>query len=150
MPVRSGPPPDLNSGKSRRLKGAPKTLPPEGYSGPVPRFPLPNAEKRELQVWRWAWTQPQAAQWAVEGEWRTDMVAEWVRMKVRAEDPTSPASILAQATAMRHQVGLTPAGLRENGWVIAAPRPTAVADEPAAPKGPSSRDRLRAVGERGA
>lgn len=148
MPVRSGPPPDPNSRTSRTQKGAPVQLPPEGYSGPVPRFPLPSPMKREQDVWRWAWRQPQAAQWAKEGEWRSDMVAEWVRMKVRAEDPTSPASILAQATAMRHQVGLTPAGLRENGWIIGAPRATqAEIERKQRDRGPSSRDRLKAADE---
>lgn len=149
MPVRSGPKPDLNSGKSLKLKGAPKALPAEGYDGPVPRFPLPKATSRERDVWRWAWRQPQAHAWAEQGEWRSDMVAEWVRMKVRAEDLDSPASLLTQATAMRHQVGLTPAGLRENGWVISKPAATesevTAAIERAA--GTSSRDRLRSVGD---
>lgn len=146
--MRSGPKPDPESLKSSRLGRAFRSLPAEGFLGKVPRFPLPQASSRERAVWKWAWSTPQACAWDVDGAWRVDMVAEWVRMKVRAEAPDAPASLSAEALRLRHQIGLTPAGLKENGWTIAAPAAATVAASPEPPAGvvpiTSARDRLRA------
>ena len=142
--VRSGPPPNPNSAESDRRKRGFRALPAEGYAGDVPRFPLPNPTARERAVWAWAWTQPQAVAWADDGAWRADMVAEWVRMKVRAENRKAPASLTTQATALRHQIGLTPAGLKENGWTIAAPV-VEPGQSAALVVSSSARDRLRVV-----
>lgn len=142
--LRSGPKPDPNSLKSARRGLTFTTLPAEGYQGKVPRFPLPDSLPRERAVWRWAWRTPQAAAWATEGEWRADMVAEWVRWKVRAEGPDAPSSFASEALRLRHQIGLTPAGLKECGWVIGAV--VAQAEEPEKQAGrTSARDRLRMV-----
>lgn len=81
-------------------------------------FPLPEASERELQVWGEVWTTPQAAAWAQE-PWRHRTVAQWVRWSVRMEAPTCPASVAAGVLRMADQIGLSPAGLKENGWAIA-------------------------------
>lgn len=142
--IRSGPPPNPNSLESDRRKRGFRALPAEGYAGPVPKFPLPGPTVREKAVWAWAWATPQATAWADDGAWRADMVAEWVRMKCRAEKRDAPSTVSSEALRLRHQIGLTPAGLKENGWTIAA----LVTPEPAAQASPaagSARDRLRVV-----
>jgi hypothetical protein len=144
--IRSGPQPDPNSLKSDRLKRGFRALPAEGYTGEPPRFPLPGPTVREKAVWEWAWTTPQAVAWAADGAWRADMVAEWVRMKCRAEKRDAPSTVSSEALRLRHQVGLTPAGLKENGWIIAAPE-VAQPDQPTAAPTTSARARLRSVAD---
>lgn len=114
---RSGPAPDPSSGRSDRRGLTFDQLPAEGYAGEVPDFPLPKPLKRELAVWAEAWTTPQAAAWARE-PWRQRTVAQWVRWSVRAEDREAPASLIVAVVRLADQIGMTPAGLRENGWQI--------------------------------
>ncbi|MEU1432144.1 hypothetical protein ABZ412_34260 [Nocardia sp. NPDC005746] len=145
---RSGPQPDPRSARSDRRGLQLTALPSEGYSGDVPEFPLPRPKVREKALWRLIWTYPQAVAWARE-PWRWETVAMYVRWKVRAELADATA---ADATAMRQlgdQIGLTPAGLKENGWCIAVDevshaRAAAVEKPPAAtPSAPTRR--LRAM-----
>lgn len=148
---RSGPLKDPNSGRSDRAGFRLDSLPNEGYKGKPPAFPLPafiptvpqdveqlgeqlgltggelqsKAAKvfraRELRVWREAWTSPQAAVWARES-WRWPVVAEYCRLKVTIEqDPGANAALVGQLHRYRDQLGLTPAGMRFNGWKIAEP-----------------------------
>lgn len=116
---RSGPSIDPNSGRSDRRGISFSALPSEGYGGDVPPFPLPDASRRELDVWADLWSTPQAAGWSLQS-WRWGQVADLVRMQVRAEDAEAPVGIYAQVRAARADLGLTPAGLKENGWAIAA------------------------------
>lgn len=131
--------------KSKGLLGAIK-LPPEGFQGEdfPPLFDLlPAATEREGVVWSDAWATPQAAQWISE-PWRWRTIAMWVRYTVRMEDPESPAALGAVTTRFADQIGLTPAGLRENGWVIEASEPASAAKTPAKSAGKPVR-RLRSV-----
>jgi hypothetical protein len=96
------------------------SLPKEGYVGPVPKFPLPQASAREHEFWKEIWTTPQAAGWAIE-PWRHPTVAMYVRTFVRCEDDEVPAGVLAQLTNLANQIGLTSAGLAAIGWQIADP-----------------------------
>lgn len=173
---RSGPQPDPQSGRSERRGYKLEALPSEGYQGPVPEFPLEpivlfveywegsgaDREKhkdideggtgsfrdREAQVWAEAWTTPQACAWSMES-WRWPVVAEYCRLKVVIElDPSASAALVGQLHRYRDQIGLTPAGMRENGWSIAkdevaARRESTPADVSGAP---APRRRLRAVG----
>lgn len=161
---RSGPPPDPSSGRSeRRLKAGEKILgqrfgrlPRGGFTGRLPAWPLSTTSAREREVWKQAWRTPQAAAWATE-PWRHRSVALWVRATVRCEDPTVPAAMLTATIRLADQIGLTPAGLRENGWEIEeAPGSRAAAEAatppgpgPAAPPAPAPgtplRDRLKVV-----
>jgi len=134
---RSGPPMDPTSGRSDARGVVLTALPSEGYRGDVPDFPLPGASERESELWARVWATPQACAWSIQ-PWRHYIVGQWVRWSVRAEDPESSASVVAAVIRFADQIGLTPAGLKENGWAIAAdevaaktqPRPESD-DEPA-------------------
>lgn len=144
---RSGPPPDPNSGRSERRGFSLTALPNEGYRGAIPEFPLPGALDRELSVWESLWRTPQACAWAREA-WRWMNVADLVRLQVRGEALDAPVNIATVVRQLRADLGLTPAGLKENGWAIAAAdiEPSAPAAESSAPAKPrSSRDRLSVV-----
>src|SRR5699024_6439103 len=100
-----------------------QALPNEGFQGRVPDWPLgPGPDEvagRELAVWAEVWSTPQAAAWALES-WRWPIVAEYCRLKSIVEaDPAASAALVAQLHRYRDQIGLTPAGLVENGWAIA-------------------------------
>lgn len=141
--ARSGPAPDPNSGRSAARGLDFSALPSEGYKGDVPDFPLdpivlfsehfedgakvreadPEASadfhSREGLVWVEAWRTPQGAAWARES-WRWPVIAEYCRLKVAVElDPASNAALVGQLHRYREQIGLTPAGLRLNGWQVA-------------------------------
>ena len=122
--VRSGPAPDPSSGRSEKRKYLLTALPVDGYSGPVPKFPLPadgdvKRAAREKALWRDAWRSPQACAWSMEA-WRTRIVAQYCRVAAVVElDPSASAALVAQLHRFRDQLGLTPAGLRHNGWRIA-------------------------------
>lgn len=142
---RSGPRPDPRSARSERRGLVVTSLPAEGFSGKPPAFPLVPARvlrwesedgrrwqvvdadatrgrrKRELELWRWAWKQPQACAWAMPSEsWRVQTVAMWVRTFAICESPEATASEKTALLRLADQVGLTPAGLKENGWAIAS------------------------------
>ena len=116
---RSGPKPDEKSGRSERRGVEFAALPAEGFTGDIPEFPLPGASGREIDVWSEAWRTPQAAAWSVES-WRWRAVAMWVRWSVRMEAEDASAALGQVVTRYADQIGLTPAGLKENGWKIAA------------------------------
>lgn len=142
---RSGPQADPRSGRSdaRGLKFT--ALPSEGFAGDIPEFPMPDATEREAEVWAELWRTPQAAAWDAE-PWRIRSVAMYCRWSVRSEGDV-PAAFLGQVHRLGDQIGLTPAGLRENGWAIAADEVT----EKRAEKSPATEGkaaparRLRAV-----
>lgn len=148
---RSGPRPDENSLTSAARGLVLTALPPGGYEGEVPSFPLPGPTRREREVWAEVWRTPQACAWAVQ-PWRHRSVAMWARWSVRMEAKDAPASLGTVVVRLADQIGLTPAGLKENGWKIAPvgeEAKPAVKSE-AAPQRQSSRDRLRVVAGGGA
>jgi hypothetical protein len=112
---RSGPQPDPNSATSERRGLQFKLLPREGFTGRVPAFPLPKPSARERAVWTQLWRTPQAAMWDLE-RWRMPSIGLYCRLFVRAESPESSSSLVAQLHRLADQLGLTPAGLKENGW----------------------------------
>jgi hypothetical protein len=71
----------------------------------------------ESALWKLLWRTPQAAAWISE-PWRHETIATYVRWRVRMHDPEAPASIGATVIRLADQIGLTPAGLRENGWEL--------------------------------
>ena len=169
---RSGPAPDPESVRSERRGYKLTSLPSEGYRGKVPDFPLPPAvviyeyfedkkkvreldegasetrREREQDLWEWAWSTPQACAWSME-PWRWQTVAMWVRTSAICESPDATAADKNALHRFADQIGLTPAGLKENGWAIAvdevAARADAKADEAASAPRKSSRDRLSVV-----
>jgi hypothetical protein len=137
----------------------------------VPEFPLPSAfryrweyeDKRRYQVldedlseayrdrevatWEQAWTTPQAAAWAGEA-WRWPIIAEYCRLKTIVElDADSNASLVGQLHRYRDQIGLTPAGLKENGWTIATDEVAAKRVERVDEPREAPKRRLRAVND---
>ena len=123
-------------------------LPSEGYTGEVPTFPLPAANDRELSVWESLWRTPQACAWSMQS-WRWLNVADLVRLQVRGEAHDAPVNIATVVRQLRADLGLTPAGLKENGWAIAENEVAAKAAEKAESTEPASRPqrRMRAVGD---
>lgn len=115
---RSGPPADPDSRNSARKGLRFNLLPAEGHKGGAPEFDLPGKTPREAQVWVALWKTPQAEAWKRE-PWRWDTIALYARVKVRAEAADAPLGLYTQLTRIGDQIGMTPAGLAENGWRIA-------------------------------
>lgn len=136
---RSGPQADPNSERSEKRNYVLTAL--EPYDGEVPAFPLPpmtvalvdedgdlvdddeESERiwqRELDLWSWAWSLPQACAWIM-APWRWHSVAMWVRTAVICEGPRATAADKNSLHRFADQIGMTPAGLKENGWAIAVP-----------------------------
>ena len=145
---RSGPAPDPNSGRSDRRGLKLTALPGAGYHGEVPEFSLPAASARELEVWSALWTTPQACAWSTQ-PWRWPALADLVRLQVRGEAHDAPVNIATVVRQLRADHGLTTAGLKENGWAIAADEVAERRDERAV-KPSSSRDRMKVVKSDGA
>jgi len=142
---RSGPAADPTSGRSDRRGYKLTALPSEGYTGEVPDFPLPDVNGRELVIWADLWTTPQACAWSMQS-WRWTAIGELVRLQVRAEAHDAPVNLFERIRQWRADLGLTPAGLKENGWAIAVDEVAVKRDsEPAAPVRRSSRDKLTVV-----
>ena len=142
---RSGPSPDEDSLKSAKIGYVLTALPAGGFTGDVPDFPLPNQTDREAEVWLWAWRTPQACAWSIES-WRWRTVAMWVRWSVQMEHEEASAALGNVVVRLADQIGMTPAGLKENGWKIAPDELAAKrAEKSAAPAAPSARDRLKAA-----
>ena len=141
---RSGPPVDPNSGRSDARGVRFDALPAEGFSGTVPDWPLPRrvvkvwesgdgvryqvtdheattaVAERELDLWRWAWRTPQACAWAKPSEsWRLHSIAMWVRTFVVCESSEATAADKNSLHRFADQIGMTPAGLKENSWAVA-------------------------------
>ena len=148
---RSGPPKQEGSARADRAGYSLTALPAEGYDGPIPDFPLPDATDRELTVWNQAWRTPQACAWSMPSEqWRIETVAMWVRVKVACEDPGVTPPRLGQLHRFADQIGMTTAGLAEMGWKVAVDelaerRSDAPAEEKADEEPPSRR--LRSAGD---
>ena len=141
---RSGPAPDPSSGRSDRRGFKLTALPNEGYRGDVPTFPLPGVTDRELEVWAILWATPQACAWSMES-WRWLNIADLVRLQVRGEALDAPVNIATVVRQLRADLGLTPAGLKENGWAIATVEVGPAPAETAAPARSSSRSKLTVV-----
>jgi hypothetical protein len=141
-------------------------LPSEGYQGEIPRFPLPEVNvfdvyfvdkkrvkeydasgseirrEREAELWEWAWRTPMAKAWARE-PWRWHTVAMWVRTAAMCEASDATAADKNSLHRFADQIGLTPAGLKENGWAVSRDAMAEKREEAAPEAGTSARDRLR-------
>ena len=164
---RSGPSPDPKSRTSERKGYILTALPNGGFDGEVPEFPLPKMSifrweyegdrrfqvydtsatetfrERELDLWATVWSYPQACAWSLE-PWRWNSVAMWTRTFVTCESSSATAADKGSLHRFADQIGLTPAGLRENGWAIAPDQVAVKRDEPEEAT-PRRERRLRAV-----
>jgi hypothetical protein len=143
--VRSGPVPDPRSANSEH-RGGTVLLPAGGYDGPVPDFPIPHPQLRDLELWAWAWRSPQAVMWARE-PWRQYTVAQWCQVARACEAARPTSADRGGALSLADRIGLSDAGLRFNGWTIAR-------DEQGQPRGEqqpaprsSSRSRMTILGD---
>ena len=173
--ARSGPPKDPNSARSDALGVKFTALPAEGFGGEVPEFPLPkrivwdeyyegdgkdrrkvreldegateSTQQRELALWAWAWSTPQACAWSKPSEsWRLHSIAMWVRTFVICESAEATAADKGSLHRFADDIGLSPAGLRQNGWAIAQDEVGERRSEKGdAPKPKTSRDRMKVV-----
>ncbi|MEO6116001.1 MAG: hypothetical protein ABIP33_06415 [Pseudolysinimonas sp.] len=109
----------------------------------MPAFPLPNPSARERAVWKTLWRTPQAAMWDIES-WRKPAVGLYCRLFVRSEALDANASLVAQLHRLGDQLGLTPAGLKENGWRLAIDEVSAKRESTATTK-PATRTRPQPV-----
>lgn len=165
---RSGPQADPTSERSERRGYKLTALPSEGFQGDVPDFPLSPAvviheffdqgkkerevdegasemrRDREAALWSWAWSTPQACAWSMQS-WRWHAVAMWVRTAALCESSEATAADKNSLHRFADQIGMTPAGLRENGWAIAVDELAVKAESKAAAPRKSSRDRLSVV-----
>ena len=166
---RSGPGADPQSLRSAGRGFILTALPNEGFQGDVPEFPLPRMSihrweyedkrrfqvfdidatetfrVRELDLWSRVWAYPQACAWSLES-WRWNTVAMWVRTFVVCEGSEATAADKSSLHRFADQIGLTPAGLKENGWAIAENQiATKAAEKTAEPKRTSARDRMKVV-----
>jgi hypothetical protein len=139
---RSGPAPDPKSGRSDRRGIRLDALPTEGYQGEPPAYPLKAVPvydiwfedkkrvkelddeatearfDREQVLWAGAWRTPQAEAWIRE-PWRWQTVAMYVRTMALCESADATAADKNSLHRFADQIGMTPAGLKENGWKIA-------------------------------
>lgn len=127
---RSGPPLDPTSERSERRGIKLGVLPRGGYKGKAPKFPIPEPRDsdgfvvesplydRAVSLWKTHWKSPQACAWAGES-WRHTIIAEMCMVEATVHmSPASSAALIGQLHRFRDQLGLTPAGMRENGWAI--------------------------------
>ncbi|GAB2951991.1 hypothetical protein GCM10027280_45480 [Micromonospora polyrhachis] len=166
---RSGPTPDPKSARSDRRSYKLTALPAEGYDGEVPDFPLPDLpvwheyfvdkqkvreldqeatedrSDRERELWRWAWRTPQACAWSTQ-PWRWHAVAMWVRTSALCESSDATAADKNSLHRFADQIGLSPAGMKENGWAIAVDEVAAKREQTTTVAAKPKR-RLRAVGD---
>lgn len=168
---RSGPPADPNSDRSDRRGFKLTALPAGGYEGDAPEFPLmpfvvlrweyedkrryqvrdeeatSAFRERETDLWEQAWRYPQACAWSME-PWRWNAVAMWVRTQIVCESAEATAADKGAIHRFADQIGMTPAGLKENGWAIALDElgPKRAESAPDVKKPASSRDRVKVVG----
>jgi hypothetical protein len=168
--ARSGPDRDPNSARSEKRDGVTVLLlPSEGYRGRPPAFPMPKINRgltgdgkanraatdafrrREMDIWREIWKTPQAAAWILQS-WRWPTVGEYCRIKAAVElDPDSNAALLSRLREYRNETGLSPDGLKMNGWAIAENQVAGQAAKKTAAKKAAAKKaapvrRLRSVG----
>jgi len=145
---RSGPPPAEDSGRSDARGIVFTALPSEGCKRKPPAWPLSRSTNEpgavlEAERWDEVWKSPQANAWHKE-RWRWLTVAHYVRMSVKVELDGKAADVTAMIR-LADQIGLTPAGLKENGWKIAEDQVAQRRTAKKATARPSARSRMKVV-----
>jgi len=168
--ARSGPAPDPFALRRDRKDDADWViLPAEGFTGPIPAFPLPRAIQfsrhfengkkieqedsaqtaatwdAELELWATLWAKPQAFMWerlGLELE-----VAAYVRAFLESVEAEASAGLKTAALRMAAEIGLSLPGMHSLRWRFSedelAGRRNAGA--PAERFGPSAKERLAAL-----
>jgi hypothetical protein len=147
-------------------------LPAAGYAGEVPEFPLPRAIQfntyfengkkvtepddgetaavwdAELDLWAELWSKPQGAAWASLG--LKFQVAAYVRAFLESVKADAVSGLKTAVLRMETELGLSIAGMRQNGWRISDGTAAAPAQSAPAARKTSSGDWLKAVSVEGA
>lgn len=121
-----GPAPQKNV---RRRNARPdwRSLPPDGYAGVVPVWPVGEATDQEADLWLELWRTPQAEAWSELG-W-TRVVARYARLLIEQENGATNAALLAEIRQMEDRLGLSPMAMRRLQWeVVEAAKVPAVSD----------------------
>lgn len=97
-------------------------LPLDGYSGPIPDWPLVEATEAELFRWERLWRSAQAAQWV---RMHIDhVIARYVRLSLIVEDSykgnVNTAQMVTAVTSLEDRLGLSAKALQNLSWVIVA------------------------------
>lgn len=122
--MTSGPPPDENSIRTQKSRGAGGwvSLPAVGRQGPEPEWPLdPGASEREARVWSQMWRCPQAVMWEAQGQHYE--VAIYVRQLGEAEQPNAPGTVRRGRAQQADALGLTLPAMLRLRWRIAEVSP---------------------------
>jgi hypothetical protein len=91
-------------------------LPPGGYAGPVPTWPIGEATADQIDLWLDLWRTPQAAAWVNLGWTRT--VARYAALVLICEGPDMTAALLSELRQMEDRLGLSPMALKRLQWEI--------------------------------
>ena len=167
--ARSGPAFDPNSERSERMGRSLLPLDAKGYRYKPRAFPLSryiiwdsykdedgfHKEKdkdsteawneREQQLWRELWKLPQAIAWHMpEYAYLFNTVALYCRQFVICESPDAKAADRSTLQRYADTIGLTPQGLRLNGWKIVdqQTKPKSSPKDSKVVQFPSARDRF--------
>jgi len=143
--ARSGPAPDPDSYRSLNRDWV--VLPAGGFAGFVPDFPLADALSLEVELWRELWSKPQGSAWDALG--LKFQVAAYVRAFLESTAEGASAGLKTAVLRMETELGISVAGMRQNGWRIGEGAVVSSA-APAAARKTSSGDWLKAVTVEGA
>jgi hypothetical protein len=101
-----------------------RSLPPKGYVGRVPDWPL---DLDEPKLWAELWRTPQAEAWSELG-W-TRGVARYAMLLVEQEGGKANAALLAEIRQMEDRLGLSPMAMKRLQWeVVEGMKEPAVSD----------------------
>lgn len=131
---RSGPSPAVENSEWTHIKNVP-------CQKPIPSFPLPDPNERELYLWRDLWEKPVARMWHKNGQ--EYEVALYARRFTEAEQPDSSVTLNTLVRQMGDSLGITAPGLRSNRWLLVDD--IIEVEETQAKAIPSARERLRAL-----
>lgn len=142
--ARSGPAPDPQALRRERRDDADwVTLPAEGYTGVVPRFPLIAALGAETDLWTILWRKPQAFMWAKLGlEYE---VAAYVRAFLESTEAEASAGLKTAVLRMSAEIGLSLPGMHSLRWKFAEDELGARREDRPQRVGGSAKDRLKII-----
>lgn len=116
-----GPAADPYSRKSRSgANGAWVELPPNGYEGEIPAWPLDRAPSQyERDLWLTMWRSPQASMWV--GRNMERVVARYVHASALVEEEPT-AAMMGELRQIEDRLGLSPMALKRLQWIINEPQ----------------------------
>lgn len=102
---------------------------PSRFDEDPPGWPFEPDSEAEIDMWNALWRKPQAFMWARLG--LADQVAAYVRAYCESVAPEASSSLKGTVLRMETELGISVAGMHQNGWKIVVDAP--VGDEPVVP-----------------